>query len=265
MTEATHFDMPTWPMENLLDQQTMASQDLSPHPFIASDFPFAMQEDLDPTWSEQFNWNQYTPKTNTFQPYPQLCPTSNPLHLQPLRTAQPNASPENPPIQLRDTLATERALFMTPSPNPMAYPFPASPSSDPCLSPDSSHASTWEEGDRERDEGLHISTFAVDLNTHGQGQDHAQSQCQTQAHTSPRRYSEYSTHRVDEEEALTPLEMPDGSTRFTSNWLPVDPDAGFTIGLSGVPGFGDEMHFGDMKDAFFASDPAVASAWGYDG
>jgi hypothetical protein len=71
MAEATHFDMPTWPMDTL-DQQTMASQDLSPHPFIASDFPFAMQEDQDPTWSEQFNWNEYTPKANTFQPYPQL-------------------------------------------------------------------------------------------------------------------------------------------------------------------------------------------------
>lgn len=28
---------------------------------------------------------------------------------------------------------------------------------------------------------------------------------------------------------LTPLEMPDGSTRFTANWLPVDPQGGFTI------------------------------------
>ncbi|KAB8233416.1 uncharacterized protein BDW43DRAFT_87021 [Aspergillus alliaceus] len=31
--------------------------------------------------------------------------------------------------------------------------------------------------------------------------------------------------------SLTPLEMPDGSTRFTSNWLPVDPEGGFTIGM----------------------------------
>ncbi|PYH49864.1 uncharacterized protein BP01DRAFT_378473 [Aspergillus saccharolyticus JOP 1030-1] len=30
-------------------------------------------------------------------------------------------------------------------------------------------------------------------------------------------------------DGLTPLEMPDGSTRFTANWLPVDPEAGFTI------------------------------------
>ncbi|KAE8151649.1 hypothetical protein BDV25DRAFT_138675 [Aspergillus avenaceus] len=32
-------------------------------------------------------------------------------------------------------------------------------------------------------------------------------------------------------EDLTPLEMPDGSTRFTANWLPVDPSGGFTIGM----------------------------------
>jgi hypothetical protein len=72
MTDATQFDMPAWPMDNLLDQQTLASQDLSPHPFIAGDFPLAFQEELDPVWSEQFNWNEYTPKTNTLQPYPQL-------------------------------------------------------------------------------------------------------------------------------------------------------------------------------------------------
>lgn len=34
---------------------------------------------------------------------------------------------------------------------------------------------------------------------------------------------------ADDEDALTPLEMPDGSTRFTANWLPVDPTGGFTI------------------------------------
>jgi hypothetical protein len=31
------------------------------------------------------------------------------------------------------------------------------------------------------------------------------------------------------ETSLTPLEMPDGTTRFTANWLPVDPEGGFTI------------------------------------
>lgn len=32
-----------------------------------------------------------------------------------------------------------------------------------------------------------------------------------------------------QETSLTPLEMPDGSTRFTANWLPVDPQGGLTI------------------------------------
>lgn len=32
-------------------------------------------------------------------------------------------------------------------------------------------------------------------------------------------------------EELTPLEMPDGSTRFTANWLPVDPTGGLTVGI----------------------------------
>ncbi|KAI3059593.1 hypothetical protein CBS147353_10531 [Aspergillus niger] len=32
-----------------------------------------------------------------------------------------------------------------------------------------------------------------------------------------------------EENGLTPLEMPDGSTRFTTNWPPLDPEGGFTI------------------------------------
>ncbi|KAJ5754103.1 uncharacterized protein N7511_008256 [Penicillium nucicola] len=257
MTEATHFEMP-WLVENLLDQ-TMASQDLSPHPHIASDFSFGLPEDLDPIWSEQFNWNEcgHMPKANSFQPYPQLCPNS----------IQPIPSPENGPIQLRNALATERALFMTPTPN-MAFPFPTSPTSDP-LSPDSSHShSGWDEGDREpeseSERGLYIGTF-------GHGQAQSQGSVQSQTNSAPRRYSEYSTststststHRMDEEDALTPLEMPDGSTRFTSNWLPVDPDAGFTIGSPGLPGHGDEMHFRDMQNAFFSSKPAT-SAWGVD-
>ncbi|OQD83812.1 hypothetical protein PENANT_c015G04410 [Penicillium antarcticum] len=242
----------SWPMDNLLDRQTTV-QDLSPHPFIAGDFSFGLQEESDPVWSEGFNWSEYenTPKADTFQPYPQLCILPQPI---------PN--PENLPIQLRNALATERALFMTPSPN-TAFPLPTSPSMDP-LSPVSSqsHASVWEEGERDREEGLYIGTFE-------QGQGHAQNQgsvqSQTQSHM-PRRYSEYSTststHRMDEEEALTPLEMPDGSTRFTSNWLPVDPDAGFTIGSPGIPGYEDEIYYGDLQNAFFPSKPASLS-WSY--
>ncbi|KAL4971874.1 hypothetical protein BDW66DRAFT_16571 [Aspergillus desertorum] len=39
----------------------------------------------------------------------------------------------------------------------------------------------------------------------------------------------YIIPRDVKETSLTPLEMPDGTTRFTANWLPVDPEGGFTI------------------------------------
>jgi hypothetical protein len=35
---------------------------------------------------------------------------------------------------------------------------------------------------------------------------------------------------ADQDESLHLLEMPDGSMRLTTNWLPVDPVVGFTIG-----------------------------------
>lgn len=42
---------------------------------------------------------------------------------------------------------------------------------------------------------------------------------------------------------LTPLEMPDGTTRLTANWLPVDPEGGCTIG-------GDTMNPPDETSPF---------------
>lgn len=51
------------------------------------------------------------------------------------------------------------------------------------------------------------------------------------------------------------LEMPDGSTRRTSNWLPVDSSAGFTIGCDSARGdYTDAPHieeFRDIQSAFF--------------
>jgi hypothetical protein len=38
--------------------------------------------------------------------------------------------------------------------------------------------------------------------------------------------------------------MPDGSTRFTANWLPVDPTGGFTIDSSSVSASASAMEFG---------------------
>ena len=75
---------------------------------------------------------------------------------------------------------------------------------------------------------------------------------------------------VFEDDCLTPLEMPDGSTRLTSNWLPVDPEGGFTIADTrtpsvthdGPPGGGDifdvePLQYGE--DAFFSVDSSLSA------
>lgn len=69
----------------------------------------------------------------------------------------------------------------------------------------------------------------------------------------------------DEDEGLTPLEMPDGSTRFTANWLPVDPQGGFTIGSpekprpasSGAGNLFDLEFMNYHKEAFITTDTGV--------
>lgn len=129
--------------------------------------------------------------------------------------------PENTPTI--DQLATQRALFMTP-----AYQFPASPTSDTRSSPDP--ASTWEEDTQAQYE---------------YNFDYTLDQFQSPQFDSPQ-------HAQLSEDCFTPLEMPDGSTRLTSNWLPVDPEAGFTIAAP-------EEEFQDMKFAFFPSEPTACS------
>ncbi|EKV09941.1 hypothetical protein PDIG_28290 [Penicillium digitatum PHI26] len=265
------YEITSWPMESLVDSRMEQRDELSPHPFIAGDFPLPIQEGLDSSWTaEQFNWIEETPvKLTTFQPYPQIwydaglvrenCggkrtnTTSFSLH-----QSTPFQTTENPPIHpLPDLqLATQRALFMTPIPNTLAVPFPGSPSSNPNGSPEPSQASSsgWE-GEAEPEDAQYMqldfgpsdfgaSAFDTQHQTHGQ----------THRLSSPhRRHS-----RIDEE-CLTPLEMPDGSTRMTSNWLPVDPDAGFAIGPSMM--MNEDVAFKDMKYAFI---PLVPEAWPYD-
>jgi len=65
----------------------------------------------------------------------------------------------------------------------------------------------------------------------------------------------------------TTLEMPDGSTRRTSNWLPVDPQAGFTIGSHSRKRdyhtkFMHLEHVEDIQEAFISPNTA---GWQYDG
>ncbi|KAJ5143308.1 uncharacterized protein N7515_002095 [Penicillium bovifimosum] len=276
MTE-THFryDMASWPgMDGLIDFQMGpgSSDDFDFHPFIAGDFPLTADEELDPSWTEHSRWlNDYPAKVSAAQPYPQSwydaglvkqdcamnAPTSL-LHNKPL----PQIT-ETPQIHTRaDQLTTQRALFMTPSPNPLPYPFPGTPASDPRASPGPSHASSsrWE-GEFECDDAY---TFHFDATPTLDSQYQAQNSRPTPSH-------HYSPN--DDEECFTPLEMPDGSTRLTSNWLPVDQDCGFTIGSTLANDDRDAafrsvmavdenvVDFGRMKGAFFTSDPA---AWGFE-
>ncbi|KAJ5963969.1 uncharacterized protein N7479_003845 [Penicillium vulpinum] len=269
MTEAQFpLETTSWSMETLGDSYMGQHDELGPGPFIATDFPLTMQDALDPSWAvEQFGWiDGYPVKSTAFQPYPQIWYEAGLVRQDcggvkadttsfSLNQSIPFQSTENVPIHSRPDLqlATQRALFMTPPSNTLAFPFPGSPSSDLHGSPGPSHASSsgWE-GEAEHLEDAQYTQFdfgpsGLDAQYQAHGQPHSVS--------SPhRRYS-----RTDEE-CLTPLEMPDGSTRMTSNWLPVDPDAGFAIG-SAMMMNEDMPAFQDVKHAFFPSDPA---AWSYD-
>lgn len=112
----------------------------------------------------------------------------------------------------------ERALYMTPPIYSSGYSaFPMSPLSDPYSTPEPSY----------------------DLNNWGMGQDRGDSQIShsplsTPAYSLPSHISlspeACSSHATDDEEECNTLEMPDGTKRRTSNWLPVDSSAGFVIG-----------------------------------
>lgn len=147
---------------------------------------------------------------------------------------------------------------MTPTPNTLTFPFPGSPTSDLNASPEPSYASSsgWE-GEAEHDDTQYMQ-FDFGPSDFGASAPDAQYQAhgQTQTHSLRSPHSQQS--RMDDE-CLTPLEMPDGSTRMTSNWLPVDPEAGFAIGSSMM--MDEDVAFQDMKHAFF---PSVPRAWSYE-
>ncbi|KAJ5171196.1 uncharacterized protein N7500_003979, partial [Penicillium coprophilum] len=266
MTEAPQFpyEITSWAMDSLGDLH-MGQDELGQYPFIASESPLTIQDGLDPSWAgEQFNWvNEYPIKSTAFQPYPQLwydaglvrqdCGMKADTSSFSLNQSTPFHTTEKPPIHPRPDLqlATQRALFMTPSPNTLPFTFPGSPTSDPHGSPGSSHASSagWDVEAENED-----SHYKFDFGPSGLD---AQYQAPSQTHTLSSPHHQYS--RKDEE-CLTPLEMPDGSTRMTSNWLPVDPEAGFAIG-SAMMMNEDVFAFQDVKHAFFPSAPA---AWSYD-
>lgn len=139
---------------------------------------------------------------------------------------------------------------MTPPAQPHYYPtFPGSPISEFCSTPEMSHSSRWESDheDKERERETYTSRSpytAPDLLKNEAGD-----------YFSRRGVGMKHVH-VDESESETILEMPDGTTRRTANWLPVDSSAGFTIGSEQTGLYNDPAQmdeFQNIQGAFFMS------------
>lgn len=84
--------------------------------------------------------------------------------------------------------------------------------------------------------------------------------------TVPQKDALISSNRTSEVGDLTPLEMPDGTTRMTANWLPVDPEGGFIVTepkgelAAELPGGGnifDTMLIPHVKNVFFSVESTV--------
>ncbi|KAJ5640926.1 hypothetical protein N7528_000551 [Penicillium herquei] len=171
---------------------------------------------------------------------------------------QPMQHPDEQKQQGFSHLAAERALFMTPlTLATSTSTFPGSPLSDLSSTTEFSHLTynQWEV-DRDRDEFRSPSISDAMSDAH--------------SGTKTRNGSTWSTtcHPFTTDDYPAVLEMPDGSTRRNSNWLPVDPNAGFTIGSCSYSDgrdpkdcfAGEEIH--DIQDAFISHGSAQ---WKYDG
>ncbi|KAJ5648758.1 hypothetical protein N7490_005130 [Penicillium lividum] len=140
-------------------------------------------------------------------------------------------------------VAAERALFMTPSVQALSVStLPGSPISDHSSTPEITQApfNRWE------DRGASPLSDTMSENSSAMH---------------PAGWANCPTWKEDEV-LPTMLEMPDGSSRKTSNWLPVDPEAGFTIGSSSYKDWSDVQEGHDIQSAFMSSS---SPQWTYTG
>ena len=151
--------------------------------------------------------------------------------------------------------AAERALFMTPSAHQFSLStFPGSPLSDPCGTPEMTYTSSsrWE-ADQDGDDVQSLPWSDISSSSQAMAADN---------------WSSGNCAWKQDEDCMDTLEMPDGSTRKTSNWLPVDPKAGFTIGSSSSqnqPRLDTSMHADglfNIQEALLSPDSA---RWTYHG
>ncbi|KAE8356678.1 hypothetical protein BDV28DRAFT_145003 [Aspergillus coremiiformis] len=158
------------------------------------------------------------------------------------KSCRQDLPPDNtiPNTSLASLLATQRALYVTPSPilHPVYYaphtPSVNSPSGD-------THSSIVSTADYDVGPQTPPSKKRKQLGTFSEPDVPKRGRCA--GPEQPDLPSGPSQSENQEMLALTPLEMPDGSTRLTSNWLPVDPEGGFTIGteLDPMVGVGREF------------------------
>ncbi|PYH73314.1 uncharacterized protein BO88DRAFT_421715 [Aspergillus vadensis CBS 113365] len=235
-----------------------SSQFLSPE--LCAEFDFATGE----TGSGLYHPSQPMGVANALN-VPQLADKISSIFGESSFNTAPDTKPTTTDFSLDDLLrsasqlATERALYMNiPASTPSPRASQDSPSSrlqfvqspvldDPCSSPGMSQQSySGSEGEWDReynqgepvqfyglpdigfpdsvslhhalDDGLVQPSFGDPLPTLSNAEGNSKSQSR-----------EISFTMDLDENGLTPLEMPDGSTRFTANWLPVDPEGGFTI------------------------------------
>ncbi|KAL4929171.1 uncharacterized protein BDV17DRAFT_76996 [Aspergillus undulatus] len=139
-------------------------------------------------------------------------------------------------LRTASQLATERALYMNiPPVNPL------SPAAEPGISSPSatshhSNASDTDEHDVSAFEVPQIYQLPGDNASGNNTNTWPIHQLASRDHVATTTAS-----ATAKENSLTPLEMPDGTTRFTANWLPVDPQGGFTIRPPAYPYHSTEL------------------------
>ncbi|KAL4907371.1 hypothetical protein BDW74DRAFT_123700 [Aspergillus multicolor] len=224
-------DVPSWGFDSMNQEPTFSLE-----PGVAGDeelwyrSQFGMQGFDVPPW-QQVEMNQaygFATPAAAKSPYQQLSLSpfqtgrafsSRSEKLSPrFENLQADSSPYSLDGLLRTAsqLATERALYMNIPPASATTANPLSPMAEPGISSPSAISSHH--------------SIASDTDDHDVPAFEVPQVYQLpQADNSNANAPAYLTSRDVKEIRLTPLEMPDGTTRFTANWLPVDPQGGFTI------------------------------------
>ncbi|KAJ5541827.1 hypothetical protein N7494_006903 [Penicillium frequentans] len=230
-------------------------------------FPIVLQGEPDPWALENYDWSgeMALKSSSDFVQNWQLCDGPYAANLDEERNLNmagswmpdyqtpisPFPHPDKTEKQhMLSRVAAERALFMTPSVHALSVStFPGSPVSDHSSTPENTQApySRYEDrGASPLSDTMSESSSAM----HGPLATGWLPDCPA--------------WKTDDEVCPTMLEMPDGSSRKTSNWLPVDPEAGFTIGSCSFPD-GPDFHFEGLHDIREAFIPSGSSQWTYTG